>query len=165
MSEGSELTVVAFQARQIEKAAKIMAHFVESTREDRLRWRPSTEPGSQTRSVMELVGECIFANRRFLSFLHGGPIIKSPENLDLYESVNEATSALKVSADELAAEIRKLQAQDLDRVITTHRGPMPLALAIQFPLRNMTYHMGQINMIQLLYGDTEFHVTEEFVTL
>ena len=29
---------------------------------------------------------------------------------------------------------------------------------ILMPMRNMGYHIGQLNLIQMLYGDAEFHV-------
>jgi len=161
----SEMTLAAWQARQIEKAARILGHFVESTKEDRLRWRPATEDASKTRSALEQLGECVFANTRFRCFLRGETPPPAPESFDGFGSVREARQALESSADALAAEIRKLESGDMMREVQTHRGAMPVALAIQFPLRNMIYHMGQINMIQLLYGDAEFHIDEEFVTL
>jgi uncharacterized damage-inducible protein DinB len=160
-----DMTLGQWQARQIEKSAHILAHFVESTQEDRLRWRPTAEDTSKTRSVMEQVGECIFVNQRFLAFFRGQESPPMPENHDRYPTVREATEALKAGAAELAQEVRKLEGDELMRTIKTHRGPMPAALAMQFPVRNMAYHMGQINMIQPLYGDTEFHIDEEFLSL
>ncbi|AIE83954.1 hypothetical protein OP10G_0586 [Fimbriimonas ginsengisoli Gsoil 348] len=159
------MTLGEWQARLIEKSAIIMSHFVETTREDRLRWRPSTEEASQTRSVMEQLGECIFANQRFLAIFRGDEPATPPASFDSFGEVPEATALLKSSAAALAAEVRKLKGDDLMKTVQTHRGPMPAALAMQFPVRNMTYHMGQMNMIQLLYGDTAFHITEEFTTL
>jgi hypothetical protein len=158
-------TLAQFQARQIVKASLFMAKFVESTREDKLRWRPSTEESSCTRSVLEQVGECIFANIRFRHFLQGETAPAPPADWDSFTSAADAVSQLRDSADRLAVVIAAMDNESLSKNYTTHRGPMPGALAIQFPLRNMTYHIGQINMIQLLYGDKEFHIDEEFVTL
>jgi len=165
MADVSELTLVGWQARQIQKAAGFICHFVESTREDRLRWCPSTEEKSQCRSVMDMAGECVNANERFLAYLQARTVGPRPESFDAYETVQDLKQALTASADALAEEIRGYNAEDLNRMVTTHRGVMPVSLAIQFPLRNMTYHMGQINMIQMLYGDTVFHITPEFMTL
>lgn len=158
-------TIAQWQARQIEKAAHCLSVFVESTREDRLKWRPTVDAASNTRSVLEQVGECIFANRRFSYILRGETPPAPPAEFDSFESAADATKQLRESAATLAEQMRGLSVADLAREYQTHRGPMPGALAIQFPLRNMTYHMGQINMIQLLYGDTEFHIDEEFITL
>jgi uncharacterized damage-inducible protein DinB len=161
----AEMTVAQFQARQIEKAAKMMCHFVESTHEDRLRWCPATEDASKARCVMDLIGECVEANRRILCYLTGQEAPPRPTTFDDFETVADATTALNESAQALADEVRKLEGDALMQIVKTHRGEMPAALAMQFPLRNMTYHIGQINMIQLLYGDTVFHIDEEFTTL
>jgi len=158
-------TLGQWQARLIEKSATILATFVESTPEDRLRWRPSIDDQSKTRSVLEQVGECIYANVRFRHVLLGEAVPAAPAEWDTFASAEEAVMQLKNSAKELADVVAGLDSAGLAKEYMTHRGPMPGALAMQFPVRNMTYHMGQINMIQLLYGDAEFHITEEFVTL
>ena len=161
----STTTLAQWQARQIEKAAHIMAVFVESTPDDKLRWRPMIDENSKTRSILEQVGECIFANIRFWHVLSGETPPAPPAEFDTFTSIHDATSQLKESARVLAELVRKMDSEALAKDYATHRGPMPGALAMQFPVRNMTYHMGQINMIQLLYGDTEFHIDEEFTTL
>ena len=161
MLNPSEMSLAEWQARQIEKAAKILSHFVENTRPDLRDWRPATEEASKTRSVMEQLNECIYANHRVLCYLRG----EVPVAQTTYESLPEANEALHAGAKELADEVRKIQSSGLGREVETHRGTMPVALAIQFPLRNMVYHMGQINMIQLLYGDATFHIDQEFTTL
>jgi len=47
---------------------------------------------------------------------------------------------------------------DLSRVFEHPRGQMSGENVIIMCLRNMAYHAGQANFIQILYGDTEFHV-------
>jgi uncharacterized damage-inducible protein DinB len=158
-------TLGQWQARQIVKAAAIMAFFVESTHEDKLRWKPAIDENSKTRSVLELVGECIYANRRAQHVFLGEPALPPPTEFDVFESAQDAVTQLKDSAADLADVVAKLNSEVLAREYTTHRGPMPGALVMQFPVRNMTYHMGQINMIQLLYGDAVFHTDGEFTSL
>ena len=158
-------SIAAWQARLIVKSAAILADFVKSTREDRLRWQPSIDENSKTRSVLEQVGECIFANERFCQILLGDAPPRPPENWDTFEGAEDAVQKLVESANRLAELVGAMDSAALARDYQTHRGAMPGALAIQFPVRNMTYHMGQINMIQLLYGDTEFHITDEFTSL
>src|ERR1700733_13731154 len=159
------MTIGQWQARQIEKAAIFIADFVKSTAEDRRRWRPAVDESSRTRSAMEIVGECTFANHRFCAILRGEPLPTPPAEWATNEAVEEALADLQASADQLASLVRGLDAAALAKEYITHRGPMPGALVIQFPLRNMTYHIGQINMIQLLYGDTDFHPGPEFTSL
>lgn len=158
-------SIAQWQARQIVKASKFLVKFVDSTREDKLRWRPATDESSITRSVLEQAGECIYANVRFRHVLLGEAPPPPPTEWDCFSSAAEAISQIRDSADRLAEVIGAMDNEALAKEYVTHRGPMPGALAIQFPLRNMTYHMGQINMIQLLYGDKDFHIDEEFTTL
>ena len=159
------MTIAEWQAHQTVKAAKILSHFVESTPEDRRKWQPKADEASDVRSILEILGECIFANRRIRCYFLGEEPPAPPANFDTFSSVAEGTEQLQDSAEAVAAEIAKLKSDDLMRMIKTHRGPLPAAVAMQLPLRNMTYHMGQINMIQLLYGDKEFHINAEFLTL
>jgi len=158
-------TLGQWQARQIEKAAKILAVFVESTSEDKLRWKPAIDENSKARSVLEQVGECIYANHRARHVFLGEPPLLPPAEFDDFESAQDAVTQLKDSAKYLAEIVAKLGPEELAKEYTTHQGPMPGALVMQFPVRNMTYHMGQINMIQLLYGDAAFHIDEEFTSL
>lgn len=161
----ASMTIAEYQARIIEKCAHFMGLFVMSTPEDRLRWRPAIDEKSKTRSILDQVGECIFANQRFVHYLRSETPPPAPEEWDTFANADEAVAILKESATKLAAIVRTMSSEDLARTYNTHRGPMLGALMIQFPVRNMTYHMGQINFIQLLYGDAEFHIDQEFVTL
>jgi hypothetical protein len=65
---------------------------------------------------------------------------------------------LEESARELANAVRAMTDDDLTREFVSRRGPMPGANLIEVPLRNMYYHGGQINQLQLLYGDTEYRL-------
>lgn len=163
-SQLESMTIGQWQARLILKSASFMATFVESTPDDKARWRPSIDEKSQTRSILEQVGECIFANVRFFHILQGETPPSPPAEWDTFESKEVAIQELTRSAQALADVVEKLDSAALAKEYPTHRGPMPGALAIQFPVRNMTYHMGQINLIQLLYGDTHFHISKDFTT-
>ena len=158
-------TIAQWQARQIEKAAHIMSVFVESSTPEKLKWRPAVDENSKTTSILDQVGECVFANRRFRSILLEEPLPVVPDEFDTFSSTEDALSQLQASAKALADLVRTLDSAALAKGYNSHRGFMPGALAIQLPVRNMTYHMGQINMIQLLYGDKEFHIDVEFLTL
>ncbi len=159
------MTLGQWQARLIVKSANIMAFFLETSPIDKVRWRPAVDEKSKTNSMMEQVAKCTYANVRFRHVFLGEEALPRPATWENNLSVEEAAAELKESAKLLAEVVEKLDAAGLAKEYMTHRGPMSGALAMQFPVRNMTYHMGQINMIQLLYGDTEFHINEEFLTL
>ena len=150
------MTVQEFQARKIERTAHALAHWVATTPEDKLDWCPSTGPESCARSVLQQIGECISANRRIAAVLQGK---EPPPRLENYRAASqEAQAELIQSARELADVVRKLPDEALTREYQSPRGPMPGEAFVDLPNRNMAYHGGQINMIQLLLGDSEFHM-------
>ena len=145
-------------AKQIERIGISMAHFVSTTAPGKLNWRPEFAGAAELRTVLELVSECVGVNRLVAKVLRGETVEtwEWPE-VD-YESAEAANQDLIASAQELAEVIRSLSEADLDRNF-----PHPIAgevmganLAIG-PYRNMSYHAGQINLIQMLAGDGEFH--------
>lgn len=150
------MTVQEFQARKIERNARALAHWVSTTPQDKLDWRPETGPESRARSVLDMVGECIWANRRWAAVLRG---LEPPQRPDSYSADSEdGQRELVESADKLAEVVRNLPDSALTKEFPGPRGPLPGEILIDMPNRNMSYHGGQVNMIQLLLGDTEFHV-------
>jgi uncharacterized damage-inducible protein DinB len=71
---------------------------------------------------------------------------------------SDAQQRLMASAEELATAIRGMSEEDLDRIFLHPRAPMRGQNMIMICYRNMAYHAGQINFIQTLYGDQEFHL-------
>ncbi len=69
-----------------------------------------------------------------------------------------AQTELRKSAAEVAAAIRALPDEALTRNYTMQLMTLSGEVLIDMPYRNMTYHGGQINLIQLLLGDKEFHM-------
>ena len=150
------MTVQEFQARKIERNAQALARRVATTPEDKLSWCPSTGPESCARSVLTQIGECIWINRRFAAALQSKEAPPRPQE---YQAASEqAQRELIESAKELADIVRELPDSALTQEFPGPRGPMPGEIIIDLPNRNMIYHGGQINLIQLLLGDAEFHV-------
>ena len=86
------------------------------------------------------------------------PTPLGPDAPRAFDDPAEAGQMLIASAKELADAVRGLSDDDLMREYISRRGPMPGYLLMEVPLRNMHYHGGQMNMLQLCYGDTEFRV-------
>lgn len=154
------MTVPEYMARQTERMADSLAHFIATTPEDRLVWHPSIEGSGPTRSILEQVSECVVVNRLIAALLRGGPVPATGMNTPPIKFANgqDAQEQLVVSARELAAAISAMTDADLARVYEHPRGKMAGENVIMMCLRNMAYHAGQANFIQILYGDTEFHV-------
>jgi hypothetical protein len=159
------MTVFEFQATRIERIAEALAHFVATTEPDKLEWRVPLH-GAQTRTILELVGECIIVNRYAAALLRGETDLLQPRfDGDMpapFADAVDAQSQLISSAAEVAAAVRGLTEGALDREYPHYRGPMKGHVLLEMPYRNMAYHAGQVNFIQTLYGDTEFHVPENW---
>lgn len=154
------MTVPDFVARQTERMAESLAHFIASTPADRLVWHPKLENEQATRSILEQIGECISVNRGLTTLLRTGELTLPPEGWPevIFDSGQEAQEQLVVSARELGETIRVLTPEDLTRTFSHPRGPILGEHILLMGYRNMAYHAGQLNFIQTLYGDTEFHV-------
>jgi len=76
-------------------------------------------------------------------------------------SVELAHEAALKNYDMLYSVIESLSDADLDSTAMVPWSPVPLAKSdiIFFPYWNTVYHIGQINYIQLLLGDTEMHMS------
>jgi hypothetical protein len=150
-------TVCGWVAEQFESASKAVGHWVTTTPADKLDWKPKAEgcPG-EGRTIYDQIHECAQVNRRFAVILSGGTPGPWEEEAK-YTSGEEAAADLQSSASEIAKVIRELGDDMLTREFTTARGSMTGNSMISIALGNMYYHGGQINQIQLMLGDTEFH--------
>jgi hypothetical protein len=154
-------TVCGWIAQQIEGASKAVGHWVATTPADKLDWKPKAEGQTgEGRTIYDQIHECAQVNRRFGVILTGGtPGDWEPE--PKYSSPQEAIEDLSSSATELAAIVRGLDDEVLGREFTTKRGTMTGSEIVSIALGNMNYHGGQINLIQLMLGDEEFHYPGE----
>ncbi len=154
------MTVMQYVAQQTIRMAEALAHFIQTSHEDRLTWRPGAEGDAPTRSILEQVGECVQVNHLFAALLRGESIStpSGPRPDITFVDAADAQRQLLASAEDLSGAIRGLSEADIERIYQHPRGPMRGENMILMGYRNMAYHAGQINFIQTLYGDMEFHV-------
>lgn len=150
-------TIFEFQGRKIERMAASLAHFVATTPADKLNWCPATDANSQTRSVLAQVAECVQVNRYTAALLRG-ETSDFAFLLATFPDGEEAQRHLIASGQEFAQSVRGLDEGALAHLYPHWRGLLSGEVLIEAPYRNMAYHAGQINMIQLLAGDKEFHL-------
>jgi hypothetical protein len=150
------MTIQDFAADQTERMAASLAHFVVTTDPSRLRWEMPTEGGGHTRSILDQVAECVEGNRRFAALMRG-ELAPGPTPAPSFTDTQDAKAQLVSSAGELAVAIRAVAGYDLETLIQTPRGSAPIKNLMLAAYRNMAYHAGQINFIQILAGDAEFH--------
>ncbi len=153
-----------YMAEQIEKMGPILAHYVATTAPDKLNWQPHVEGSAPTRSVLEQIGECIVVNR-FMAAMLRGEDVKPPAGGWVgpeFADAQDAQNQLIDSTTQLAAAIRQLDDEGLNRTFQMRRGPTSGKNLMMMAYRNMAYHGGQINFIQLLAGDEEFHMPPQW---
>lgn len=153
-----------YMAEQVEKMGPILAHYVATTAPDKLHWQPGVEGSAPTRSVLEQIGECVVVNRFMAALLRGEDVKPpaggwtGPDFVDAQDAQNQLIDSTK----QLADAIRRLNDADLDRTFQMRRGPTSGKNLMMMAYRNMAYHGGQINFIQLLTGDDEFHMPPQW---
>lgn len=148
------MTIQDYIAEQTERIAASLAHFVSTTGPARLDWTLSGDGSGQTRSVLDQVAECVAVNGLFAALLRG---VAAPDAGPAPQSAADAQAQIAASAAVLAAAIRAVSDETLEDSIQTPRGPALVKNLILAAYRNMAYHAGQINFIQTLAGDAEFH--------
>lgn len=147
------MTIQQYVAEQTVRVAESLAHFLTTTQEDKRDWAPETT----TRTALQQVGECVGVNRYMAKLIAGEEPPAGGLHDYSFESVEDAKSQLVEGANALAASIRALPDENLEKTYQHPRAQIIGKNLIIMPLRNMAYHAGQINFIQTLYGDTEFH--------
>lgn len=154
------MRVTEYAARQTERMAEALAYFLTTMPEEKLRWQPMLEGSAGTRSVYQQVSECVLVNRYFAALLRGETSATPSNTLPdiAFAGVEDAQQQLRDSANELAEAILALGDERLTETIAHPRGLILAENFILMAYRNMAYHAGQLNFIQTLYGDAEFHV-------
>lgn len=154
------MTVQDYMAGKVEKIADSLASFIESTDPARLDWRPEMPGSAAARSALEQAQECIAVNRYVAALLRGeqlevpaGGVKGTP-----LKDAADARYQLSESAAELATSVRNLDDAGMTKIYSHWRGDVPGEKLIIGAYRNMAYHAGQVNLIQMLSGDGEFHV-------
>ena len=162
----TSMTVFEWHARLIERAAAFLAHALETTADDKLSWSPDCEGDAKARSALEQAGECIRTNTAFAGILRGETMPSRDPNAPpppAPATVDEAKQGLMRSAKTLADTIRGMTDADLQKTFKTPFAELPGAALLEIAHANMHYHAGQINYIQLMCGDPEFHVPPSFM--
>ncbi len=148
-------------AKLNQEIAEQLTKTLQAMPEDKLSWQPLGEG----RSALNQAAEIGFING-FMAQIVADQAV--PEfNRDEYmrtrnetDTLHAALALMGENTDKLVTACKGLPEEKLDDTITLpFLGGMKKALAevMLMPYWNMTYHLGQINYIQTLYGDKEMH--------
>jgi hypothetical protein len=151
------LTLIENGLQDLERTAQIVP-------DDKLNWKPL----DNGRTVLDLLGE---AAQTPLLVVH---LLQSPETFNPYElfpklmqeragwTREETFEKLRANTQAALEAIRALPDEELEKPFTLPIGAtgnmtLPLAAWVLMPYRTFVSRFAQINYIQTLYGDFEFH--------
>ncbi|MBS1708007.1 MAG: DinB family protein [Armatimonadetes bacterium] len=118
--------------------------------------------GPKVRTVADIVYEVNLVNDHIGQGLRGEEQfewpdegwIKAPENLRTKEAV---VASFKASSEKIIATAEGFSAEDMERTVKTEWGDKTFMERFRFISLHLWYHSGQLNFIQTLLGDDEWH--------
>ena len=145
----------------IQAMADDMIRAVDATPKDKAVWKP-LETG---RSIQEIALECAGVNLFMAKAIstYAAPVMDREEFAKFtaeHDTLEKSVAALKSSLSALSAAIICFPTEKLDDTILL---PFPGGTTVAFaeliskPYYHLSYHLGQINYIQTLYGDKAMH--------
>lgn len=154
-----------FQDHLVGRTQRALDDVVRAVRaipEERLDW----SPGGSARSALAQMREIAQTGERFVPLVLGdatgfvGHAAREEAALDEGEDLDALVARARRGIADLCQAILAIPERDLEREITLPFGGetvMTLADALGLPAWNMTYHLGQINLIGLMLGDRRMH--------
>ena len=116
----------------------------------------ATPMSPTARSVADLTYETILVNRRFAARLRG----EAPPSMDGFPAAPEGLRTGAALADAMRESIDGIVAayDDPEREIPATGGGTVTAFELcGFAITHSYYHLGQVDYVQTVYGDTEVH--------
>jgi hypothetical protein len=153
MIDANKFALDSFKA-----AAKVFREDLEALPEDAF----NRSFGGKARTVADFVHESILVNDHIGMVLrHETPFewpeelwIKAPEDRKTKHAVLEAFNA---STAKIIATIEAFEPNSMDETVETEHGPRTRLQQCQHMILQLWYHSGQLNFIQTLLGDEQWH--------
>lgn len=149
----------AFLTGMIQRSANRLADDLAHLSTEQL----STSPMGVARNPLHFSAECIGFNSLVVNAFSGAPSLRPSEEarekfFASFDSLEKAQAGLRRSAEEVVAVIAEAdEAKLTEQAMAPWGEPMPLYMLIYVAADHMSYHDGQVNYIQTLYGDAEVH--------
>jgi hypothetical protein len=130
--------------------------------QERRTWRPMDEGRAALDQVMECAQVADWFARILATqdaeFLSPGFLESERAARSSVQTIEGAEAALNASSERLFAALAAVPAEVLDQTVEIMPGWSDTLANVMFmPLRNLWYHIGQVNYIQTLYGDRQMH--------
>jgi len=156
----SEINLSQFIAERIRKAGAALYAACEKMPEDKIAWHPKTSEG-EGRDALDQLVECAYLNEWFANAVRNQAVPAFDGNdyktkMDANRNKAAALRWLQQGTNALADAIAAFPTSKLGDTITDplHNVQTTWAdFAIDLFYWNTVYHEGQVNYIQVLYGD------------
>ena len=157
-----------FKDMVIEMTKKAAADLFRSARampEDRLAWQPE----GQGRSALDILKECVQMGEAPLFFLGpNGPKEPTPdeykkwqEEQKQWKTIDDCEKAFYEKFDNSIGAFKEINQDNLEKEVDFPFGKpgekISMAGVMLSTYWQLVYHLGQVNYIQVLYGDKEMH--------
>jgi hypothetical protein len=153
------MTIPQYMAGRLAGVGALVAHWIETTPADKRDWLPPVPGSAMSRTILDMLAELIQVNQLVLAGLDG---VTGPEGHPMhanrqFETCEQGLDLFRETLAALVARWESFDEDDLSRTIAFGERQFPVADLLEIPYRNLAYHGGQINLIQLLAGDPEMH--------
>lgn len=118
--------------------------------DDKLNWKPAPE----AKSVLEIINHAAGTVHTFTHLVTGSHRHELPPVTNRAEAKSLVT---QVVTAHLSA-IKALQPADMERIVSTPLGELPVGFIAGLPVVELINHHGQITYIQEMLGDSESHL-------
>lgn len=145
------------------RAKERLAKDLATTPDDKINWSPS----ATARTPIECVAHAAISIGGMQKWISGEPFqFKGVDELDAYSRSEEAKyktreavlKTLNENTDNFINWLDSLTPEQLSSTFHAPFGDFPMAAAITFPADHLRNHCGQIEYIQTIYGDRDWHM-------
>ncbi len=146
------------------RAKERMTRALANTPDDKLNWSPS----STARTPIEQVAHAALSIKGMQDWFSGVPFpFSDMQELDSWLRVKEkefktrdqALGLLEDNSNEYVSWLDNLTPEQIDSTLHTGFGDYPMAVAVTFVADHIRGHTAQIEYIQTIYGDHDWHIS------
>ena len=145
------------------RAKDRLAHVLTVMPDDKINWSPSPT----ARTPIQQVGHGA-ASTTFIAGLLAGKALPWADFVEAITSARRAETSytsreqvlglLEQSSTDYLAWLDTLTPEQVASTVTMPFGPMPMAIGITLPADHLRSHTAQIDYIQTIYGDLDWHM-------
>ncbi len=141
-------------AKRTERAVEDLIAAAKHTKLDKVTWQPLNSGDD----VLEMIRHCAHVNHRWAGILERGEwfLFTQEENAAYFAKLCTLDSALEALGEASARYVEVVRSMPDDRLesmISLPWGSRSIAECLLHALWHVSYHEGQVNYVQTLYGD------------